>query len=177
MARNHHIEIVDADDQVIGSATMTEAHEQKLIHRIVRVLVCNSRHQILLQRRSEHIRIMPGRWDHSVGGHVDAGESYDAAAYRETEEELGLTGVTLQLVDHYYAEENIGPRIVYRYNQLYYCKTDNSIRYDTEEISEIKWVDMQKLHDWMAREPEAFTPPLEDVLNRVERWLVDGRGL
>jgi isopentenyldiphosphate isomerase len=43
-----------------------------------------------LQKRSSRKRIQPGKWDSSVGGHVDPGESYEQAAERELAEELGV---------------------------------------------------------------------------------------
>lgn len=41
---------------------------------------------LLLQERDEHARIDPERWG-LVGGHVDPGEDFETAAYRELAEE------------------------------------------------------------------------------------------
>lgn len=54
------------------------------------VVVRNAAGQIFLQRRSQNKRVQPGKWDTSVGGHVDPGESYEQAARRELYEELGI---------------------------------------------------------------------------------------
>src|SRR6185295_4914552 len=43
--------------------------------------------EVLLQRRPED-KENGGRWDKSVGGHVSAGETFDATAVREAGEEL-----------------------------------------------------------------------------------------
>jgi 8-oxo-dGTP pyrophosphatase MutT (NUDIX family) len=62
--------------------------------------------RVLLQERDEHPRIDPEKWG-LVGGHVDPGEDFEPAAYRELEEETGvrLPAGTLELfgefvVDH-----------------------------------------------------------------------------
>jgi 8-oxo-dGTP pyrophosphatase MutT (NUDIX family) len=47
----------------------------------------NARGEVLLQRRPAD-KENGGRWDKTVGGHVDAGEGFDAAAVREAGEEL-----------------------------------------------------------------------------------------
>ncbi|HET8671674.1 MAG TPA: NUDIX domain-containing protein [Candidatus Saccharimonadales bacterium] len=65
-------------------------HGQGLRHRDAHVWVTNG-HDLLQQQRRWDKSIMPGEWDISVGGHVGAGETYLAAAIRETSEELGIT--------------------------------------------------------------------------------------
>ena len=58
-------------------------------HRFAGVVLVDRRGWILLQERDEHPRIDPEKWG-LVGGHVDAGEEFEAAAYRELEEETGI---------------------------------------------------------------------------------------
>lgn len=53
------------------------------------VLLVDSRGWVLLQERDEHAPIDPERWG-LVGGHVEAGEEFEVAAYREVTEETGL---------------------------------------------------------------------------------------
>lgn len=89
-------EVVDEDDRVIGVASRGECHgNPALIHRVAHVLVINARGEVLLQKRSPCKDIQPDKWDTSVGGHLDPGESYHEAALREMREELGLTGLPL----------------------------------------------------------------------------------
>ncbi len=59
------------------------------MQRFSSILLVDPRGWVLLQERDEHPLIDPERWGF-VGGHVDEGESYDAAAYRELAEETGL---------------------------------------------------------------------------------------
>ena len=61
-----------------------------LIHRSVHVMVISPDGKLLLQKRSMRKDVQPGMWDTSVGGHVGFGQSYEEAARREAEEELGL---------------------------------------------------------------------------------------
>lgn len=46
--------------------------------------------QLLIQQRTDCKHIWPGKWDVTVGGGVDAGESSRQGAEREVREELGL---------------------------------------------------------------------------------------
>ncbi|MDE0023643.1 MAG: PLP-dependent transferase [Spirochaetaceae bacterium] len=85
------LDLVDADNTVIGTVDRSRVHgAPALRHRAVHVLVYDDRGHLLLQKRSAGKEIQPGKWDTSVGGHLESGESYPAAAVRETAEELGL---------------------------------------------------------------------------------------
>ena len=62
------------------------------------VLLVDPHGRVLLQERDEHAPIAPDQWG-MVGGHVEDGEEFEPAAYRELEEETGvrLTPGTLRL--------------------------------------------------------------------------------
>jgi 8-oxo-dGTP pyrophosphatase MutT (NUDIX family) len=59
------------------------------MHRFACVLLIDPRGWLLLQERDEHPVIDPGKWG-LVGGHVEDGEDFEPAAYRELEEETGV---------------------------------------------------------------------------------------
>jgi ADP-ribose pyrophosphatase YjhB (NUDIX family) len=59
------------------------------VHRFASVLLVDPRGWLLLQERDEHPVIDPERWG-LPGGHVEEGEDYEPAAYRELEEETGV---------------------------------------------------------------------------------------
>lgn len=82
---------VDENDRVLGPVARKLCHgNPKIIHRSVHVLVFHPDGSLLLQKRSLSKDTQPGKWDTSVGGHVGFGQSYEEAARREAEEELGL---------------------------------------------------------------------------------------
>jgi isopentenyl-diphosphate delta-isomerase len=94
---NELFDVVDGDDQVIGQAPRREVHARNLLHRATHVLVHDATGQLFLQRRSMSKDTFPGCWDSSCSGHVDAGEDYLAAAWRELGEELGWHDASLPL--------------------------------------------------------------------------------
>jgi isopentenyldiphosphate isomerase len=85
------LDLVDDDDHVTGTVRRGDCHGSPwLQHRAVHVFVLSSQGDYFLQKRSRAKRIAPGRWDTSVGGHVCAGETYEQAAAKELQEELGV---------------------------------------------------------------------------------------
>ncbi|MEW6439712.1 MAG: NUDIX domain-containing protein [bacterium] len=84
------LDVLDANDRVVGTAGRGEIHRRGLCHRSVHVFLTDGQGRIYLQRRSWAKKEHPGRWDSSASGHVGTGESYGHAAARELGEELGI---------------------------------------------------------------------------------------
>lgn len=87
------MELVDLyDENRIPLGKTAERHAPKgpgEYRLVVHVCAFDSRGRLLVQRRTEEKTLWPGRWDVSVGGGVDAGETSRQAAEREFLEELG----------------------------------------------------------------------------------------
>ncbi|HET6333817.1 MAG TPA: NUDIX domain-containing protein [Polyangiales bacterium] len=94
--REELVDIVDEDDHVIGRATRTQMRRDKLLHRVVAILCRNRDGKIYVHRRTATKDLFPSLYDMFTAGTVEAGESYELAAIRELEEELGIRGVTLE---------------------------------------------------------------------------------
>lgn len=150
------IVFVDENDNIIGSGAGEEALKRGIIHRIIRILLFNSKGELLIQKRSKNVP-SPEKWDQSVGGHVDEGESYLEAAMRELDEELGVKGIPLQEITKFYTENIDGAKTMKRFNTLYLGDYDGEISLNPEETSEIRWIALDKLAAWMKEHPEDFT--------------------
>jgi len=57
--------------------------------RFAAIILVDPAGRLLLQERDEHAPIDPDRWG-LVGGHLDDGEDFERAAYRELAEETGV---------------------------------------------------------------------------------------
>jgi isopentenyldiphosphate isomerase len=89
------VDIVDEADHVVGRTTRAQMRRDNLLHRVVAILCRNRDGKIYVHRRTATKDLFPNLYDMFTAGMVGAGESYDDAALRELEEELGISGVTL----------------------------------------------------------------------------------
>ncbi|MGW7227923.1 NUDIX domain-containing protein [Streptomyces cyaneofuscatus] len=89
------LDIVDERDEVIGQAPRGEATARGLRHRCVFIEARDAQGRLFVHRRTATKLLFPSHYDMFVGGAVGAGESYDEAALREAEEELGVSGLPM----------------------------------------------------------------------------------
>ena len=137
---------VDEYDQVIGPRARGELHRLGLRHRAVHILVFNDQGELFLQKRSMNKDINPGLWDTSSAGHVDFGESYDASAERELEEELGLAGPTgFRFLFKLEASAQTGWEFV----QVYRAEPMGELTLNAEEIDEGRWFPTAAVDAWV----------------------------
>lgn len=88
--------LIDEAGNVLGRATRKYCHGGSMaLHPVVHLHVMDREGRLYLQKRSMKKDIAPGRWDTSVGGHVDYGESLLEAVKREAREELGVNAEAL----------------------------------------------------------------------------------
>ena len=88
---DERIDIVTKDGKPTGKiALKSEIHNKGFYHNTAHIWLYTNQGNILLAQRSYKKAICPGMWDVSVAGHVDAGETIEEAALRETQEELSL---------------------------------------------------------------------------------------
>ncbi|MEU6657722.1 NUDIX domain-containing protein [Streptomyces sp. NPDC046821] len=85
------VDRVDEQDRVLGTVDRSTAVREGWLHRVATVVCRDPAGRILVHRRPSHASRFPGRYNWLIGGAVDAGETYEAAAARELAEELGVT--------------------------------------------------------------------------------------
>ncbi len=158
--------MVDEAGNRLGKARRSECHgNPELLHQAVHVFVVNGRGEVFLQKRSVHKDIQPGKWDTSVGGHLDAGETPGAAAVREAEEELGLEGVQPEFLYHYLWRTEVESERI----QTYRLRHEGPFRLHSEEIETGAFWPPERIDAEMGC--GVFTPNFEAEWPRVREYL------
>jgi isopentenyldiphosphate isomerase len=129
------LDVVTEEGEVIKTLPRSRIHgDPSLLHKVVHVLVFNSHDELLLQKRSMSKDVAPGKWDTSVGGHVNAGETIEDAVMREMEEELGINEGVPEYLYSYIHSNPFETELVYTYK----CTFDGKINYQQDEIDEVR---------------------------------------
>lgn len=145
--------VVDESDRVIGKATRGEIHRRGLLHRSVHIFVFNRHGQLYIQKRALSKDQYPGYWDSSAAGHVDWGESYETAAMRELEEELGIRARLI-----YWFKIKACLETGWEHVAFFTTHTSEEIRANPDEIIDGKYIDIHKLSLWVTHTPAIFAP-------------------
>ena len=115
---------------------------------VVHVCVFDSAGRLLIQQRTPTKHVWPGRWDVSIGGGVDAGETSRQAAEREFREELGypldLTGVRPSVTVNFGAG----------FDDFFITIKDiplEELTLQKEEVARARWAELPEILDMVDR--------------------------
>jgi 8-oxo-dGTP pyrophosphatase MutT (NUDIX family) len=154
------VEIVDEDDRVVDVVPRRVMRERGLRHRCTYVFVLDVSSRLYVHRRTATKDVYPGFYDVTAGGVNAVGETYDDAAAREVEEELGVTARPT----HRFTQAYDGPdgRCV---GAVYDVVWDGPIVWQPTEVVWGEFLELDRVDELIEREP--FCP---DSLEMFKIW-------
>lgn len=158
-------DVVDENDQVVGSEFRDVIHVNNLRHRAAHMLLFNASGELYLQKRSIWKDRNPARWDSSAAGHVDAGEDYLTAARRELQEELGIEAPPLTSIGRLPCLASTG----WEFIEIFTGRHEGPFRPAALEVETGAFFTLEKIRAWAAAIPGDFSPVFLQVLPLLER--------
>jgi isopentenyldiphosphate isomerase len=122
-----------------------------LRHRSVGIAILDSGGRVLIHRRADTKDVWPGRWDLAVGGVVDAGEAWEAAAVRELAEEIGSCAPVCEIGRGLFEDDAV--KAIAR---IYVARDDGPFEFVDGEVVEALFVTIDELRKRIAR--DSFVP-------------------
>jgi isopentenyl-diphosphate Delta-isomerase len=148
--------LVNKNDKQIGQIRKLEAHlNDGQLHRAFTAILQNDKDEILLTQRSLKKPLWPTFWDGSFSSHPWDGEALEIACSRRAYEELGIKVNNFKKLFSY--EYHIRWNEIfseYEINHILLGKYNGSLKLNSEEISNYKWLSWQQVLDWIKKEPE-----------------------
>lgn len=169
------LEIIDESGKVIGIEDFVEAHKKGLLHRFCRVLVVNSKDEVVLHKRSEFVSDA-GRLD-SAGGHLDVGETYQVAVLRELEEEMGISVDITDTICLGHIEDRTRPEKENMIGEVFMTRHDGPYIAEENEVSNfivvplVDFVDEEKLKKYGNPSPKLIS-----CMQAYNKWMLENNG-
>ena len=164
--------LVDENNNIIGEEEKEKCHQGKgILHSAFLALVFNRESKLMLAKRSDKKKLWPNYWDGTVAGHFYKGESYEKTSKKRLFQEIGVRCKKIEFLFkfRYHAEyKNIGSE-----NEICFIFSaknvnDKDIFLNESEVSEYRFVSIQKLREEIEERIHKFTPWF---LTAFERWL------
>lgn len=161
MSSEEQFETFDDSGSPAGLVPRSRVHREGLWHRASNVFLFRSGGELLVQRRQADKDVWPGAWDLSVAEHLKPGESYEDAALRGLSEEMGIEGVSVEIVggvtESRVEMPDAGVRD-FELQQAFRLVFDGPVHPDPIEVAEITFFDVNELAAAFAERPLEFTP-------------------
>lgn len=161
-----YFDLVDPEGNRIGKALRSECHgNPELLHQAIHVFVVNRAGELFLQKRSLNKDVQPGKWDTSVGGHVDAGEDAEDAARRELGEELGISGAQAEFLYSYLWRSPVESELIRSYRLVH----EGPFRLQADELDDGRFWPLSEIENSLGS--GIFTPNFEFEWPKIRPFL------
>lgn len=148
-----YLDLVNENDEIIGKEDRDVIYKNNWRNfRVINIMIFTSDNKIIVPKRSSNRRVFPNCFDCSVGGHVSSGETYEQAAYRELEEELGIVDVKLEEIG-YFKPQDIDTSA---FSKMYKLVYDEKLNYDKDGIQEIYYMTKEEISKLIDENPKQF---------------------
>ena len=169
------VELIDEQGNVIGTEWKSVCHEKGLLHKGAMIFVFKdcSYQELLFQKRGKNKVLSPGSLGFQ-GGHVDIGESFEAAARRELQEEC--------FVDGELPEGLVFEKLFVDIRKSHLCNSQRSFfrvicsgpfSWDGVEVEDIFFLSIVEVYKKLEEDPDQFSPLTQMILRDYKEKIIE----
>lgn len=152
-----YVVLVNREDKELGLMEKQQAHVAGLLHRAFSVFVFNSKGELMLQQRAASKYHSPTLWTNTCCSHPRENETYEQAAHRRMEEEMGFD-CDLSYKFHFIYRANLDNGLTeHELDHVFIGTYDGEPKMNTEEVMAYRWVEMDELKKDMQKNPQNYT--------------------
>ena len=149
--------LVDQDDQKLGLMEKQQAHVAGLLHRAFSVFVFNSNGELMIQQRAASKYHSPTLWTNTCCSHPRDNETYEQAAHRRLEEEMGFDCELDSKFNFIYKAHLENDLIEHELDHVFIGTFDDEPKLNPDEVMAYRWVELDDLKKDMEKNPQNYT--------------------
>ena len=149
--------LVDQDDQKLGLMEKQQAHVAGLLHRAFSVFVFNSKGELMIQQRAASKYHSPTLWTNTCCSHPRDNETYEEAAHRRLQEEMGFDCELEYKFNFIYKAHLENNLIEHELDHVFIGTFDEDPKLNPEEVMAYRWVELDDLKKDMEKNPQNYT--------------------
>ncbi|NIF06392.1 isopentenyl-diphosphate Delta-isomerase [Chryseobacterium sp. Tr-659] len=163
--------LVNPEDEVLGLMEKQQAHINGLLHRAFSVFLFNNKGEMLLQKRAPGKYHSPNQWTNAVCSHPRNGETYLNGAIRRLKEELGIETELSEKFNFIYKADVGGNLWEHELDHVFTGNYNHEFQLNPDEVSEVRFISMEKLDQELKDHPENFTEWFKIILKEYKEHL------
>ena len=164
--KKENVVLVDRNDNPMGLMPKLEAHEKGVLHRAFSVFILNQKSQLMLQRRALDKYHSPGLWTNTCCSHPRESESNIEAGVRRLKEEMGFTTPLKSMFSFIYKSKFDNGLTEHEFDHVLLGYYDKPPFINAIEVSEWKWMSLDKIILEIKNKPEEFTVWFKIIFER-----------
>lgn len=149
--------LVDQDDQKLGLMEKQQAHVAGLLHRAFSVFVFNSNGELMIQQRAASKYHSPTLWTNTCCSHPRDNETYEQAAHRRLQEEMGFD-CDLEFKFSFIYKAHLDNNLTeHELDHVFIGTYNDEPKLNPEEVMAYRWVDLMDLKKDIEKNPQNYT--------------------
>ncbi len=170
---NNLIQIISQqNNKIIGFEEKEKVHIKGIYHTGISIFIFNKKKNLMLQKRSLKKYHSSLQWTNTCCSHPDKNESYEDAAHRCLNYEMGFDCILKHKFSFTYNEILNNGLIENELDHVFVGSYNNSPNINSKEVENWRWISIKKLLYNISVYPNLYTIWLKIILKNYSDKLV-----